>query len=124
MQAYRILFAEDDFLSMAIIGEHLSDNGYSVQAVDCGSAAFEAIDRAGEFSALLTDIDLGPGPNGFDVARYARVAYPGLPVVYISGGGPARHAVEGVGGSEFIAKPSTPEHVLETLSRVIHREAA
>ena len=124
MKHLRLLLAEDDFVCNLALGEYLIGEGYSVETVDCGSAAYEAIDRAGVLSALLTDVDLGPGPNGFEVARHARAAYPDLPVVYISSADVSRYACEGVSGSEFIAKPSTPRHVLEALGRVLHLEGA
>ena len=124
MRRLQILFAEDDFVCNLALGEYLTAEGYSVETVDCGSAAYEAIDRAGVLSALLTDVDLGPGPNGFEVARHARVAYPDLPVVYVSSADASRYACEGVSGSESIAKPSTPRQVLEALGRVMGLEGA
>jgi CheY-like chemotaxis protein len=71
--------------------------------------------------ALVTDVDLGPGPDGFDIARAARLSYPGLPVVYISGTASARHVAEGVPGSEFVAKPCNPADVAGALARALGR---
>lgn len=120
MHRLRILFVDDNFLFNVDSREFLQDLGIKVEPAYCASAAFEAIDRGRQLSALVTDVDLGPGPDGFEVARYARAAYPGLPVVYISGTRAASHAQEGVSGSEFIGKPLHPSQVTQALIRVTH----
>src|SRR5688572_3986679 len=102
MHSLRILFVDDNFLFNLDTREFLQSLGVSVEPAYCATAAFETIDRGRRLSALVTDIDLGPGPDGFEVARYARAAYPKLPVVYISGTRAAGYAQEGVAGSEFV----------------------
>jgi hypothetical protein len=65
----------------------------------------------GELDVVFTDIRLGNGPDGWDVAEEARKARPGIRVVYTS----ANVAVPGrdVAGSIFIAKPYDPSAVLK-----------
>jgi len=123
MRDLRVLFVDDNFLFNLDTREFLQGLGVSVEPAYCAAAAFEAIDRGRRLSALVTDIDLGPGPDGFEVARYARAAYPELPVVYISGTREAGYAQEGVPGSEFIGKPLQPSQVAEALIRLTHLEA-
>jgi CheY-like chemotaxis protein len=124
MHQFRVLFVEDDFVSSMECCEFLRASGLAVTEAYCAAAAFELLDRPGRLSGLVTDIDLGAGPDGFEVARRARAAYPDIPVVYISGATPGRHAAEGVKGSEFVAKPLHPRQILEALGRAIHLEAA
>jgi DNA-binding LytR/AlgR family response regulator len=73
------------------------------------------LDRHGYISGLVSDIDLGLGEDGFDVARRARAAYPGLPVVFVSGAAAARHKAEGVEDSIFIDKPYHPRQIVEAI---------
>jgi CheY-like chemotaxis protein len=120
----KILLVEDNFIVNRDICEYLREKGYAVKPVYCGQAAFEAIDRGDHLIALVTDIDLGPGPDGVDVARYARAFLPDLPVVFMSAALNPRHEFNGVAGSEFIAKPFRPEQITGALSRVIRLEAA
>lgn len=120
----RILFVDDNFICSLENCENLREQGFSVLPAYNALAALEHIKRHPNLTALVTDIDLGPGDDGFDVARWARGAYPGLPVVYISGTAGARHAAEGVCGSEFVAKPFNPQQVVDALSRVMHAKAA
>jgi CheY-like chemotaxis protein len=100
-----------------------SEEGHVVKSVYCGQDAFDAIDRREDMVALLTDIDLGPGPDGIDVARYARAFSPRLPVVFMSANSNGRHELAGVTGSEFVAKPFQPRQIAKALSRVIRFRA-
>jgi DNA-binding response OmpR family regulator len=124
MHIAKILIVEDDFIISHDICEFLRDHGHQVRPVYCGQAAFEAIDRHEHMTALLTDIDLGPGPDGVDVARYARAFAPHLPVVFMSAALHPRHEFNGVTRSEFIAKPYQPAQIAAAIDRVIRLEAA
>ena len=119
-----ILFVDDNFICSLENCEHLRDQGFSVLPVYSALAALEHIKRHPNLTALVTDIDLGPGDDGFAVARWARGAHPHLPVVYISGTASGRHATEGVCGSEFVTKPFNPQQIIDALSRVMHAKAA
>src|SRR6201992_3365871 len=92
----KILLVEDSFVLNHDLCEFLHDLGYHVKPVYCVQAAFEAIERHEHLTALLTDIDLGPGPDGADVARYARAFSPALPVVFMSAASNPRHDFNGV----------------------------
>jgi CheY-like chemotaxis protein len=99
----------------------LKDNGFDAIGVHCAAAAFEAAASAPALSALVTDIDLGAGADGFEVARRVRGANPHLPVVYISGAAEARFRSEGVERSEFLRKPVPPSEIVEALRRAVCR---
>ncbi len=124
MRQFRVLLVEDDFVSSMEFCEFLRASGIAVTETHCAAAAFEALDRPGHISALVTDINLGAGADGFEVARRARATHPDIPVVYISGAAADRHAAEGVSGSTFVAKPLHPRQILEALGRAIDLEAA
>ncbi|HEY3696982.1 hypothetical protein [Phenylobacterium sp.] len=78
-----VLFIDDNFICNTETCYFLRESGLNTVSVYCASAAFEVINRHERLSALVTDIDLGPGVDGFDVARHARAGYPDLSVVYI-----------------------------------------
>lgn len=124
MHANRILIVEDNFILNHDLCEFLRESGHEVRPVYCGKTAFDAINRHEHLVALLTDIDLGPGPDGVDVARYARAFSPHLPVVFISAAQDPRHEFNGIDRSEFVAKPFHPQQVADALARVIRLEAA
>lgn len=120
----KILFCDDNFLCNLDTCEVLRGCGFVVMTTYCASAAFEVLARHEQLSALVTDIDLGPGADGFEIGRRARAAYPTLPVVYISGSAAARHALEGVEGSTFLSKPYEPWRLVAALNRAIRLKAA
>jgi CheY-like chemotaxis protein len=124
MRKNKILFVEDDFVLNMATRDCLEDLGFEMNCVHSGPSAIEAINRLEYLTALLTDVDLGVGPDGFDVARYARTLYRGLPVVYVSGTMAAHHAAHGVEGSLFVPKPFQPAQIANALDLVIHLEAA
>lgn len=115
MQALQILFVEDDALVGASTCEFMRGRGVRVLDADSAAAALSVVERQCYLSALVTDIDLGAGEDGFEVARRARAAYPSLPVVFVSGTAAARHRAEGVEGSVFIDKPYHPRQILDAL---------
>jgi len=120
----RILLVEDDCILNQDLALSLKSLNYDVRSMYSGSTAFDAIDRHEHFLALITDIDLGNGPSGVDVARYARAFYPHLPVLFISGRAGERDVNHGVIGSEFIPKPFQAGQIAAALVRLIRLEAA
>jgi CheY-like chemotaxis protein len=118
MDGTHVLLVEDDMIISLELHEFLQDSGFTVEAAYSGAGALAAIGRHAPW-ALVTDLDLGRGPDGFEVARSARVARPGLPVVFMSGTMEARHAREGVSGSGFVGKPFRGHQIVEALHRAI-----
>jgi two-component system, response regulator PdtaR len=103
-----LLLVEDDGLVRATLVDVMTDAGFEVlEAEDARDALCLVCDHR-EIAALLTDINLPGGPDGFALARAARVVRPDLPVVYASGryGAPERGRT--VDGARFLAKPFTP----------------
>lgn len=119
-----ILLVDDSFICNLDICEGLREASFHVVTTYCASAAFEAIANGSELAGLVTDIDLGPGADGFEIARRARAVYPDLPIVYISGTAAARHPMEGVEGSTFLSKPCPVRQIVAALDRAIPLEAS
>lgn len=70
-------------------------------------------------SLLITDIDLGSGPTGYEVARTARAENQTLPVLYVTGTpGPnfERLAVE---GAKSLVKPFEVDALLAAVSSLM-----
>jgi CheY-like chemotaxis protein len=110
-----ILFVDDDMISLLLNCAVLRECGFVVLEATSYSEARAVLDRQPQLLALVTDIDLGAGPDGFELARGARRIDPDLPVVYMSGSNIGRYAQEGVCGSRFIPKPLDPYQVVRAL---------
>jgi len=100
-----VLVVEDDPNVRTMLDELLQDQGLDVWSVPDDLSAYQVLSQeAKRFSVLLTDINLGSGNDGFDIARRARCLNSGIHVIYISGYpvDPRRFASE---GGVFLHKP-------------------
>lgn len=78
-----VLVVEDESLLRELIGQTLEGRGFEV--ITAGSAsdavrAFEALDPDG----IVMDIDLGPGPDGFDLAERFVESGTGVAIVFLT----------------------------------------
>lgn len=79
----RILLAEDDDSMREYLARALDKVGYSVTAVDRGTAALPLIETD-SFDLLLTDIVM-PEMDGIELAQRAAVLAPEMRVMFITG---------------------------------------
>ncbi|MFS0735558.1 response regulator [Sphingomonas sp. 1P06PA] len=79
----RILLAEDDNSMREYLVRALERTGYSVTAVDRGTAALPLIE-AERFDLLLTDIVM-PEMDGIELAQKAAQIAPAMRVMFITG---------------------------------------
>jgi DNA-binding NtrC family response regulator len=110
-----LLFVDDDVISNLDICSYLRESGFNVIEAYSAPEAFQAIDNRAPLTALVSDVDLGPGASGLDVARHARAAQPELPVVFISGMADVRHLTKRIKGSILIQKPLHPRQIVDAL---------
>ncbi len=78
-----VLVVEDDDLMRDMIARILASEGFEVQSA---ANTAEAIDlcRAFDPDALVVDINLGPGPNGFQLAEALMQESPGRALVFLT----------------------------------------
>ena len=80
----RILCVDDDGLVLAVTADLLRELGHDVIEAAGGTAA-QIIANTTPIDMLVTDIHMPGGPDGLQLAEYARSRTPGLPVIYFSG---------------------------------------
>lgn len=100
-----LLLLEDHPEVLDLVHQALELRGYAVQV--CGSAedALAFLGSDASCQAILSDIDLGRGMDGFAVVKRARRGRPGLRALYYSGHArppPGRELGE---GERFLEKP-------------------
>lgn len=110
-----VLFVDDDLISHLLNCAVLRESGFNVVEAMSYAEACAEIKRRPRLAALVTDIELGVGPDGFEIARQARLTNPEVAVVYMSGTELRRYAHEGVNNSRFIPKPFGPEQLVKAL---------
>jgi CheY-like chemotaxis protein len=100
-----VLVVEDDPHVRMMLDELLHEEGLDVWLAPDDLTAYQVLSQeAQRFSVLLTDINLGAGNDGFDIARRARGLNAEIQVIFISGYpvDPKRFARE---GGAFLSKP-------------------
>jgi DNA-binding NtrC family response regulator len=81
------------------------------------------LEQGAAISALVTDIDLGGGPTGWDVAHAARERNPGLAVVYATSSIQAEWAVNGVPKRALVTKSFAPTQIVVAVSELLNADA-
>jgi DNA-binding response OmpR family regulator len=115
-----ILITEDEILIQDIVVEGLKEAGFEVATADHGAEAIKHLESAPEkIRALVTDIQLGKGPDGWDVARRARELVPDMPVVYVTADSAGDWASKGVPGSVVIQKPFANAQLITAVSNLL-----
>lgn len=116
-----ILLAEDEDLIAFSLQQELIEAGFAVQHVSTGEQAMEELDQRGaELSGVITDIRLGPGVDGWAVARHARELIPNVPIVYMSGDSAHEHTVYGVPESVMLQKPFASAQLITAISTLLN----
>ena len=118
-----ILVVEDEPLILLDVETALQESGFEVVTAHNAAEAIAAFDAEPErFKGLITDIRLGAGKSGWDVARHLRQANSTLPVIYVSGDSAVHWGAEGVPESVMIAKPFVLPQSLTALSTLLHAQ--
>ncbi len=120
LQAPTILLVEDEALIVEILTAEFADTGFEVVVASDGNRAIAELDAdAARFKAVVTDIRLGKGPDGWDVGRRARELVSDMSVVYVSGDSTHDWSSKGVPESVVILKPFAPTQLVTAVSTLI-----
>jgi len=110
--ALRILVVEDQPLLLLDLADQLTEYGHHVLTAGSARTAARLLDN--NIDALITDIELGDGPDGLALARLAAQARPNLPIVVVSAGVRPTHA-QMPAGAVFLPKPYRVSDILGAL---------
>ena len=114
-----LLLVEDEPLVALSITEALEANGYRVSSCGTGFDALNYIEMEDDVSAVVTDINLGHGPDGWEVARRAREHFPSAAIVYITGERAPEFEEEAVSRSRLLEKPVDADEVVKAVSDLL-----
>ena len=116
-----LLLVEDDADLQLVLETALSDEGFEVVTANNGKAVMAELDaNTTQFKALITDIRLGAGPNGWDVGKHARELVAGLPVIYMSGDSAHEWSAYGVPESVMLAKPFVIAQLMTAITTLLN----
>jgi len=114
-----VLVVEDEMLVLLTIAEALEDGGYAVLQATDGASAIQMIDECESLRGLVTDIRLGAGPDGWEVAHHARLKFPCVAVAYATGDSAAEWPANGVPQSAILQKPFASAELVTALANLL-----
>lgn len=115
-----VLIAEDEVLIADLVELTLVDEGLETTVAYSGSAALAELEKSPMgFQVLVTDIRVGPAPNGWAIARAAREVNPDIGVIYITADSMAEWAAHGVSESVLISKPFDPNQIVTAVTAML-----
>jgi signal transduction histidine kinase/CheY-like chemotaxis protein len=102
-----LLLVDDDESVLTMISRMLRSLGYAVKPSKSAAEALEVLNASPEVDLLVTDVMLGGGYSGPELAREVERRRPDLPVLFVSGFPQQKLEGSGFVGSEvpFLAKP-------------------
>ena len=115
-----VLVVEDEALVASSLVEAFESSGFVVSLCGTGFDALNYIEMEDDIVAVVTDVSLGEGPDGWEVARRARAHFPDAPIVYISGEGAAAFREEAVANSRLVSKPLRAMELVNAVSALLH----
>ena len=116
-----LLLVEDDDAVRPTLEDALREGGFELETANNGAEALAILEsHKDKLRGLITDINLGPGPDGWEVARRGREFIPTLPVVYMSGAAGQEWPSKGVPHSTLVGKPFAPAQIITAIAALLN----
>jgi DNA-binding response OmpR family regulator len=118
----KILVIDDEPVVLNSCRKVLEEDGFDVYLVPSADEALKAMKKEG-FDLLLVDVKM-PKHDGIYLMQKVKEKWSNVPIIVMSGYPTPDTITDGVkmGADAFIAKPFTPDELLETIRQVIQKE--
>jgi CheY-like chemotaxis protein len=111
-----VLCVEDDAIVRMFVADALADAGFCVLEAGSAAEALSVLSAGTDVQALVTDVDMPPGMNGFALARLVSEHWPHIPIIVLSGCySPGRGELPA--GSVFLEKPVREARLIAEVAR-------
>ena len=119
-EAVKVLVVEDETNQRVVIGDILSDEGYSVDLAEDGESAIELLEKQ-RYHVVVTDLKM-PGVDGLEVLRRALAADENTVVVLLTAYGTVETAVQAMkeGATDYLDKPLRKDELLIVLEKALN----
>jgi CheY-like chemotaxis protein len=115
-----ILITEDEPTVLMLAESILADAGYEILTAANGAQAIALFESGATPDLLVTDINMGDGPDGHAVAAAAVARLPSLPVIYTSGIAMTDGLqAQLVTGALFLSKPYDVPDLLQAVEEAL-----
>jgi len=113
-----VLVVEDEIIILVAAADTLRERGYRVLESRTGEQAQDLM-RSGEpIQVMFSDINLGPGIDGFELAKWTRQFYPDVRIILTSGVVRPTRLVADISDAPFLVKPYSYEEVAHHVERL------
>ena len=118
----KILVIDDEPVILNSCRKVLEEDGFDVYLVPSADEALKAMKKE-VFDLLLVDVKM-PKHDGIYLMQKVKEKWPDVPIIVMSGYPTPDTITDGakMGADAFIAKPFTPDELLETIRQVIQKE--
>ncbi|MFN6980913.1 MAG: response regulator [Brevundimonas sp.] len=117
-----VLIVDDEPLISLMVAVVFEEAGFEVITVANAAEAEQISHKNENLAAIVTDIQLGKGPNGWAVAVDARTRLPRIPIVYVTGDSASDWAAFGVPRSVLVQKPFVAAQVLAAVMKLMNED--
>jgi two-component system phosphate regulon response regulator PhoB len=118
----KLLVADDLVPIRQMVRITLSTQGWTIVEAKNGNEALELV-RTEKPDLVLLDVDMGPGPNGFDVCRQIKAdeATKDIPVVMLTAHESDSDRAIGfaAGATQYLTKPFGPLELIDTIRGIL-----
>jgi PAS domain S-box-containing protein len=117
-----VLIVEDEAAVRSTLTRQIESLGHRALAAASAAEGLRLLESATPIDVLLSDIVLGPGMDGIDMARAARAVRPALPVIFLSGYAAVPGAQERIHAlaAPLLAKPATMSQLERAIDDACH----
>ncbi len=122
--APRVLVADDDPGSLALVARAIERTGCTVHRADDGDELLQALAEHGPFDVIVTDVAM-PWMTGLQVAQSARTAGVTTPVIVMTASRVTPKEVQALGGKAvLLRKPFLVTQLIAALRQLLPAAAA
>jgi CheY-like chemotaxis protein len=120
MDERAVLVVDDEPIIASLMASFLEEEGYRVTCLTSGEAAVDRIAAGERFDALVTDIDLGTGISGYQLAELLH-AEAAVATIFMTGDTADRVRRAAPTAAVVLEKPFRPAQLSEALQRLLMR---
>ncbi len=120
----KILVVDDDLRLRQLLNRYLSEQGFTVKAVENGPGMDKALEHE-RFDLMVLDLML-PGEDGLSICRRLRGSRNELAIIMLTAKGDDIDRIVGLemGADDYLPKPFNPRDLVARIHAVLRRRAA
>jgi len=119
----KVLVVDDEVEFSEALAERMKARGLSVDTVESGEAAIEAV-RKKDFEVVILDLAM-PGMDGLETLKRLRKENPDLQIIVLTGRATVRKGVEAMklGALDLLEKPADIKEIMDRIEQAKGRRS-